>query len=37
MIWRGENPDSFIRDQVELGKERAENIIETIIQSTPSE
>ena len=37
MIWRGEDPDSFIQDQVELGKERAENVIETIIQSASSE
>jgi hypothetical protein len=37
MIWRGEDPDSFIQDQVEFGKERAESVIETIIQRASSE
>lgn len=37
MIWRGEDPDSFIQDQVDLGKERAESVIETIIQRASSE
>ena len=33
----GEDPESFIQDQVELGKERAEAVIETIIQSASGE
>ena len=37
MIWRGEDPDSFIQDQVVLGKKRAETVIETIIQSASGE
>ena len=37
MVWRGANPESFIEDQVEMGKERAEYVIETIIQSASSE
>ena len=37
MIWGGEDPKSFIEDQVEMGKQRAENVIETIIQSSSSE
>ena len=37
MIWSGEDPESFIEDQVELGKERAEAVIETIIQSASGE
>ena len=37
MVWRGGNPESFIEDQVEIGKERAEYVIETIIQSASSE
>ena len=37
MLWRGEDPNSYIHDQVEIGKERAENVIESIIQSTSRE
>ena len=37
MLWRGEDPNSYIYDQVEIGKERAENVIESIIQSTSRE
>ena len=37
MTWSGENPKSFIQNEVETGKERAENVIESIIQSTSSE
>ena len=37
MLWRGEDPNSYIHDQVEMGKERAENVIESIIQSTSRE
>ena len=37
MVWRGEDPNSFIKGQVERGKEGAESVIETIIQSASSE
>ncbi len=37
MTWSGENPKSFIQNEVETGKERAENVIESIIQRTSRE
>ena len=37
MVWNGRDPESFVDDQVRIGKERAENVIETIIQRTSSQ
>ncbi len=37
MTWTGRNPELFIADQVRIGKERADSVIETIIQSTTSQ
>jgi len=36
-VWNGRDPESFVDDQVRIGKKRAENVIETIIQRTSSQ